>query len=84
MSRRKKPSMCSEEIIQTVWIFWRLVNLESRWSWPIGFYGGGNALVVPVFNIRALVLPTVGFSLNNTTPPPANLWVQMFENYIDI
>ena len=26
-------------------------------------YGGGNALVVPVFNIRALVIPTVGFSL---------------------
>ena len=43
------------------WIFWRLVNFASRWSWPIGFYGGGNALVVPVFNIRALVMPTVSF-----------------------
>ena len=33
----------------------------DQWSWPKGFHGGGNALVVPVFNIRAPVTPTVGF-----------------------
>ena len=36
----------------------------------VAILGGGNVLVVPVFNIRALVIPTVGFSIKNTTPQP--------------
>ena len=36
-----------------------------------GFYGGGNALVVPVFNIRALVTPPSDFhsKILLLTPP---------------
>ena len=45
--------------------------MEARDVAGIGFFGEGNALVVPVFNIRALVIPTVGFSLKNTTLPRA-------------
>ena len=40
-------------------------------DFALHYYGEGNALVVPVFDIRALVIPTVGFSLKleNTAPP---------------